>query len=1585
MNNWSSKLLKDYELQERIGAGGFGAVYKAHQTAVGREVAVKIILPDYANQPDFIRRFEMEAQVIAQLEHPYVVPLYDYWRDPDGAYLVMRFLRGGSLHDALKDGPYDLQSVSVLLDQICSALALVHRNDIVHRDLKPSNILLDEDGNNYLGDFGIAKVLKERLEPLTKTDSVIGSLDYISPEQARGEPVTPRTDIYSLGVVLYEMLVGEHPFVNFTSIERLYKHINDPLPPIKNLATAVQDEMNAIVQKATAKDPALRYSDVLALAVAFRETAQLGTTAAENVIEQLTIREQEVLYFIADGLSNKEIASNLFVSEATVKWHIKQLYRKLGVRSRVQAMIRAQELNLIVGHSDDSDLRVLPAPLTDLSQLPEPENPYKGLRPFQSADHRDFFGREDLVDRLISRMSENARLSRFLAIVGPSGSGKSSLVKAGLIPALWRGDIPGSDRWFVVDMLPGSHPLDELEVALTRVASTQVGNLHEHLQRDERGLLRVAGLILPNDGSELVLIVDQFEELFTLVDQENERTQFLNLLRTAVSEPRSRVRVVITLRADYYDRPLHYPDFGDLVRTSLETILPLNADGLARAISRPAERVGVKFEEGLVTRIVGEINYQAGALPLLQYALTELFERREGRFLTLKGYQEIGGSVGALANRAEDVFLSQSENGRKLAQQMFLRLVTLGEGLEDTRRRAPRSELLLIASDSDLMDEIVDTYADYRLLTLDNDPISHAPTVEVAHEAILREWERLRAWLDENRADMRQQRLLAVAARDWRNSNGDLSYLLTGTRLAQFENWAPNTSIALTPDERGLLDASIFERNRQVETEYERQQRELTLQKRAANQLRYLAIWLAIFLIVAIGLLVFALGKQHDAEEARTVSDARAVRIQELALVNGARAALQTNDLDTALVLATTANEISAGSNQAQHILSEVAYRSGTTSVFDIQHHAWLTSVSLSPNGQMAVSGGSDGKVILWNSSTGEMIRQIIDYGSSGADWAFVRFSPDGHSLLIMTRDGALSLWDVATGTEIRQINSIPFSCTSQPIFSPDGQRVAMSNGGAVRDCPDELKPAQLIIWDTNTGQVLHTFQGYEDAIMGTAFSPDGSKVLSILENSTLVVSDAESGEIILQFGERRDPTPEDWLSDVMFTPDGKMALTSWTTGTTALWDMETYQRLQTYATSTSTFMTELDLSSDGLTLIAGGDMQGITQWDLQTGALLASWPGNAQNIDLANDGHTALVGMADGTLRYVDLQNGALVRRFPLRQAGWGPLDISPDGTRLLTCVEQGEQPCTVVLVDANTGEEIRRFAVGNGGVPDAHFSTDGHLAILSSGDPLTRVFQSMVWNVDTGEIISHFTPKEFPIVTAISPDSQTVVFGDRNGLLIWWKMSTGKEIARAHANSEYIRDMVFSRDGHMLLTGSQDSVLILWDATTHSEIRRFNHGAIVEAVDISSDGRLALSGGDDNIVRLWDTATGQEIRRFVGHTNVIEDAHFSQDGRTIFSIGGENLIQWNIYTGDAIRVYPGGAYFFVPSPDGRSLFTLNVKTDSAIYRWRIDSGDELLNWIRQNRYVRDLTCEERALYTVEPLCKTDDDTLTSVTASMG
>jgi WD40 repeat protein/serine/threonine protein kinase len=1532
--------LKGYELKERIGAGGFGAVYRAYQSTVGREVAVKIILPGLANQPDFIRRFEGEAQIVARLEHPHITPLYDYWRDPDGAYLVMRWLKGGSLRDVLEQGAFDLRSAALLLDQIAGALSLAHRNNVIHRDIKPGNILLDEDGNAYLTDFGIAKDLNLPGNN-TQPDAIVGSLDYISPEQARSEPITRRTDIYSLGVTLFEVITGHHPFENLSPIERLYKHINDPLPEISTLNATVNAAVNRVIQKATTKNPEHRYVDALAFAADFREA--VGLNRVPTAVELLTQREQETLQLIIDGLSNKEIAARLTVTLSTVKWHVNQIYSKLGVRSRVQAMVRARELNLLTKSSDS--LSVVPIATEDF----QPENPYKGLRAFQSADNQDFFGREKVTAKLVKRLEEAHEFARFLAVVGPSGSGKSSLVKAGLIPALWRGELPNSEKWFVVELLPGAHLLDELEVALLRVAANHAGSLKDQLARDRRGLIRAAQLILPADGSELVLVIDQFEEVFTLLQDEAERVQFLDLLYAAVTEPRSRVRIILTLRADFYDRPLHYPEFGELVRSRLETIMPLSAEELERAITSPAKRAGVTFEAGLAAGIIADVNYQPGALPLLQYALTELFEQRQGRSLTRDAYQAIGGTVGALAKRADEIYLDLDESGQEAARQMFLRLVTLGEGTEDTRRRVARSELLALAPDSDVMDDVLDTYAEYRLLSLDNDPSSRAPTVEVAHEALLREWERLRGWLKESRDEIKLQRQLDLMATEWQKAKRDASFLARGSRLTQFESWAKDTQLALTGAEHAYLDASIAQRALEEKAETERKAREQVLEQRSVRFLRALVAVMFVALIGAVGLTGVAVNQSQIAQRS-------AAEAQNIALVSGSQAALANGNTDRAIALAMEAVTIDPSSSRAQVALSEAAYAPGTIRIFE-GHTAEVNWVEFSPDGLTALSASFDGTLILWDIQTGSPIRHFEGH-TAEADT--ITFMPDGLSAISGSYDTTMIQWDIQTGEILRRFEGQPDEIWAVAI-SPDGLTVASGGSGT-----------NMLQWDIQTGEILRRFEGHTEGIESIAFSADGSKLVSASEDSTVILWDAATGQIIHRFEGHTSFT-----YSAVFSPDNTMILSGSDDGNMILWDVETGQIVRTFYGGGTTIH-DVAFSPDGHSILSGG-VAGVVLWNTETGQphnYLTGHGGTVKSVAFNPNGRTGVSAAVDGTLRLWDLENGQIIRRFNANGLWLSAMALSPDGQKALSVWYIESLPNAIVLSDVNTGEEISRGSI-NAYITTVAFSPDGQTALLGVDHFDGTPSDVILWDVNTAEEIRRFIGHPAGLRRlGFFPDGRTAFSNDGQGITIIWDVETGAEIRRFTSEEAERLTAWFTPDGQTFVDIHADGDIVLWDVVTGAEIRRFEgHTLPPTNVTFSDDGQRAFSGGQDNTTILWDVASGTILHRFTDHSSQIPVVDMTTDGSLgIAGAADGTTLLWDLNTGELIRRYDDGVFQPIFLPDNRTALVTNL---GNIELWRIDGTlDELLTWTRANRYIPELACDQRELYRLESLCETETTT---------
>jgi basic membrane lipoprotein Med (substrate-binding protein (PBP1-ABC) superfamily)/energy-coupling factor transporter ATP-binding protein EcfA2 len=447
-------------------------------------------------------------------------------------------------------------------------------------------------------------------------------------------------------------------------------------------------------------------------------------------------------------------------------------------------------------------------------------NPYKGLRPFGEADAEDYFGRGPLVADLARRLGEGQRL---LVVTGPSGCGKSSLVRAGLVPTLRA----GGSGWVVAQMMPGLRPFDELETALQRVAP---GGQRVALGAGDTALLAAVPEVLPSDDGRLLLVVDQFEELFALSGEEDRRL-FLDTLVTALADRRRRVSVVLALRADFYDRPLLHPGFAAPFVNSLVTLLPLSPSELKAAVVNPAGRVGVEVDPALLAELVAEMADQSGALPLLQYALTETFELREGSILGLDAYRRAGALKGALAGRSEDAFQSLSGVEQEAALQVLLRLVRLGHGPDLGRRRLAVSELLGLEMDPVALGRVLEVFSANRLITLDRDLTSGAATVEVAHEALLREWPRLAASIERHRQDLIRYEALNSAVAEWEESGRDSDYLLSGGRLAQYGNWSQETTLRLTTSQRQYLDASLDLKRIHEAREKARQEREHALER----------------------------------------------------------------------------------------------------------------------------------------------------------------------------------------------------------------------------------------------------------------------------------------------------------------------------------------------------------------------------------------------------------------------------------------------------------------------------------------------------------------------------------------------------------------------------------------------------------------------------------------------------------------------------------------------------------------------------------------------------------------------------------
>ena len=1541
MENLSGQVVKSYQLFARIGTGGYGAVYRAIQPNIDREVAIKVILPEYANRPVFIRRFEAEAQVVARLEHPHIVPLYDYWREPNSAYLVMRFLRGGSLRAAIDEhGPWSLKRVGQMLYQICSALAFAHQSNVIHRDLKSDNILLDDSGNCYLGDFGIAKDLDVQ-QSLTK-DSILGTPAYLAPEQIRGEIASAQTDIYALGILTYEVLTGTKPFTDVTPATIMYRQLNEPLPDVTVARPDLPTDVNLILQRATAKDKTLRYDSALDFAREFQDSVRSAAISTPT-----------------PGSSPPGLG----------------------------AITQAEQ------------------------SLLKPPNPYKGLRAFQRADAGDFFGRDQLIQRLLQRLQVNDGNEAFLAVVGPSGSGKSSVVKAGLMPRIQDGVLGDDIDWYLADMVPGTHPIEELEASLLGIATMDMPGLFDQLAQNERGLVRAVKRLLPGDSSHLVLIIDQFEEVFTLVEDEQLRKHFLDLILAAIQDARSRIRVIITLRADFYDRPLYYNQFGDLIRRRTEIVLPLSDEELEAAMRGPAERVGVAVEPALVSTVVSEVSQQPGALPLLQYALTELYERSANNRLTLDVYNDIGGVSGALAKRAEDIFQDFDEQAQQIARQIFMRLVALGEGTEDTRRRATQEELLSLSEDRDRFNRVIETYGRSRLLTFDHDPQTRHSTIEVAHEALIRQWERLREWLDDNREGLRLQRRLTASSLDWIQAGKDRSFLARGVRLQQIEDWVASSDMALNDLETEYLQASVAEREEQKQVQRSQIEREERLVARARNRLRALAVVLALATVLALGLAGFGLNQGQIATDAQIAAEIardlaedneeaaarNAAEARSLAVAANARSALAENDPRLALSLALAAEEVyDETPSQVRQVLFNVAYAPGPSHKLQ-RHDAAVISAAYAADGSQAASVSVDGMLLVWDALTGDMVQQIA------ADTAIldIAFHPDNARIVAGLSDGSVRIWSAETGEQLTAYEEAHDGMVTTIAVSNDGTH-ALSGGD----------DQQIILWEIDNGREVRRFEGHKGAILNLDFASDGDSFVSTAadaqfadtnidaEDRTVRVWDVESGE------QRFVIDPDSGLPRAVdYSPDGRLiAVGVWDEtngGTVRIYDAETGEELERFF-GHANVITAVVFSPDSELIVSAAWDQTIRIRDVERGTDVRRFDAFDERplaVDYAPDGSHLLIGTGnvgdipfslndssrDTTVWLWDLRYRDEVLSFEGHSDWVWSVDLHPDeqmaatgsGPLRLPAARQGEAvpavDTSVRLWDVQTGEQTRQFNGHSNTVDAVVFHPDGETLFSGAWDGFI-----IRWNIETGERVALYrehSGRVFDVNLSADGNLMLSAGDDPNPeddqdehIAYLWDTETGEILQTFRGHTGGVNSAVFSPDETTVATGSSDRTIRLWDVETGEELQRLEgHTASVNEVIFSPDGTLLASSSWDDSVRLWDVASGQQLRGFAGHNGNTFGLAFSSDARALLSTSEDSTIRlWDLETGNEIHRFGTHSDWIqeiVLSKDGS--FAVSAAQDRTAKVWRVDQGvSELLAFVADHRYVRPLTCAERERY---------------------
>ena len=1168
--------------------------------------------------------------------------------------------------------------------------------------------------------------------------------------------------------------------------------------------------------------------------------------------------------------------------------------------------------------------------------------PYKGLLFFDETDADWYFGREALTLHLMKRVENLAAdaSSRFLAVVGASGSGKSSLVRAGLAVALKQAS------WDVRTFTPGVYPSKTLD-SQTRQQTDASGNRR-------------------------LILVDQFEETFTLCHDESERLAFIETLLQLAQEPSKQLTLVIALRADFYSHCSQYPVLREAVAAEQEYIGQMNSEELRRAIEEPARRGGWELEPGLVDLLLQDIGVhgtsepEPGALPLLSHALLATWERRRGFTLTLDGYRASGGVRGAIAETAEGVFTDQlNQTQQELARDVFLRLTELGEGTEDTRRRAALNELVRQSTEATQLRAVLNTLAEARLVTLNED------SAEVAHEALIREWHRLHEWLTQDREGLLLHRHLTESAHEWEARGHDPAELYRGARLAQTQEWASVNEERLNESERAFLATSIeqehydaLEREAQrqreleaaqklAETEKARAEEQASSVKRLRQRGIFLASALALAMVAAVIASLFARNAQHQALVAS---------VRELST-----AADQNLEIDperSTLLALEAVNKSYAKDRTVLPEAEEALHRAIQASRIELTlrgHTETLWSAVFSQDGTKIATTSLDGTAKIWDAATGKELLSVKSPAKDpkpstgyfeGWGWFwYATFSPDGKYLATADGDGMARIWDAVTGEELLALEG--HSTDVYHIeFSPDGSRL-------VTVSPDGL----AIIWDALTGERLLTISE-DSALYWAVFSPDGSQIaIANYDDGWVSIWDAGTGERLLTL-----PHPDTQVDSVAYSPDGSRIVTTSNDQTVRIWDANSGKELLSLYGYTIN-VTNAAYSPDGTRIATVVRNSQIKIWDAETGQeffTIAAHSLDVLTVAFSPDGNRIVTASRDGTAKvwnispsreFLTLVNGPMI-------SSEAALAYNPDGIHLATA---DSDPIAKVW-DLTTGEQLLSLIGHAQGVTFITYNSDGTRVATASEDGTAKI-----WDAKTGKELRTLSGHRYPVVSvAFSPDSSRIATASQDLTAKVWDAQTGR-IIFTFDHPDWVMSVVFSPDGEIIATTGgvpQTATITLWDAITGKELfSLLGHTDTIEQIVFSPDGTRLATASRDGSAKAWDAVSGKELFTLWGHDGTVFSVAFSPDGKTIATASADKTAKlWDALTGKELLTLNArdGLTSVAFSPDGSQLAVSSRDGTARIYLLKIE---DLLALAKQ-RVTRSLTTEECQQYLHTAAC---------------
>jgi WD40 repeat protein/DNA-binding transcriptional regulator YiaG len=1225
--------------------------------------------------------------------------------------------------------------------------------------------------------------------------------------------------------------------------------------------------------------------------------------------------------------------------------------------------------------------------------------PYKGLFYFEESDSELFFGREKLTTSLVQRLLSGLEAGhRFLTVIGASGSGKSSLVRAGLIPALhWRKESSG---WLVHVMTPTAHPLEALADTLNGHGTTQA--VAKEFAGTAQGLQKILGRLAKNAGAEhTLLVIDQFEELFTLCQNEDEQHTFIENVLTAALQPNGKALVVIAMRADFYAHCAQFDLLRQAVSSHQEYIGPMSMDDLRRAIEEPARHGHWEIEPGLVEVLLHDVGAdvgrvpEPGALPLLSHALLETWQRRRGHTLTLSGYIASGGVRGAIAETAETVFYDKlDQRQRNIARQIFLRLTELGgdSSTADTRRKVGFEELVSKQEDRDTVREVLSTLADARLITTDQD------VAEVAHEALIREWPTLRNWLEENREGLRLHRHLTVTAQEWDASRRDPSMLYRGARLVQALEWVDDHRDDLNLLERtflheskSLVDKEAAEREAQRQRELESAQKLAETEKARAKEhslsnkrLRQRAWVLTGILGIAILLAFLAtnfartantnldfaqsantqmVSERNRADNERDAAIAAQATSQAEAYARATAEALAENQASLAFsreLSAAAVSNLQLDSErsallalQAMEVSDILEARNALRQSLPALHllksisaHNQAPGVNYSPDGkQIASIEYFGGETKLWNAENYQLLHTFP--GESDVLGLDVVISPDGKTLANLTSTNIV-FWDIPSGQRLFSLDSEDneeglANVSGHIAFSPEGERLAVSNFmGLPR------------VFDVTSRKEIFSLAGHEGVAEGLAYSLDGKLIATSDANGIIKIWNALSGQEILALGH------PGWIHAVAFSPDSTRLASASETGTFKVWDTGTGNELLRLQGGLSGLY-DIDFTPDGKKLVTCGKDGSVRVRDVEFGQEylnLTSSTSTVIALAVSPDGTRIVSSAYDGTLKIWDaIPRGELFALLGHDNAAWG-VDYKPDGSLLASAGIDGK----INIWDANTGKLKMTIPRAGDEIADGYssiaFSPDGRYLAAGGFSGTTYL-----WDVETGRLIRSLSGHKMLVINVgFSKNSKRLITGSFDNTARIWDLSSGKELLLI---SGVWYGAVFSPDGKSVFGGHLDQSVHRWDVSSGEDLAQYSgEGKDVYDIAISPDGKTLAFSRQDGVVTFWDIETGEKINTITAHGAIVARISFSRDGRYLATASFDRLAKvWDLQTGQEVATLfgnNGDVFDAIFSPDGSRVATASTDGTVRIYIMEIDK----LIGLAKSRLTRTLTEAECQKY---------------------